>query len=79
MVELAKGSLQPEVVGAISRSPKPTSLVHGVELTVTGAAAHGVGLAAATVVLAAEVLRGVNLAVAAVHGVIQRRLKRNPR
>ena len=79
MVELARGSLQPEVAGAISRSLKPTSLVHGVELTVTGAAVHGVGLAAATMILAAEVLRGVNLAVAAVHGVIRRRLKRNPR
>ena len=76
MVELAKGSLQPEVAGAISRSPKPTSLAHGVELTVTGAAAHGV--AAATMVLATQVLRGVNLAVAAVHGVIRRKLKRNP-
>ena len=76
MVELARGSLQPEVAGAISRSLKPTSLVHGVELTVTGAAAHGV--ATATMVLAAEVLRGVNLAVAAVHGVIRRKLKRNP-
>ena len=53
MVELARGSLQPEVAGAISRSPKPTSLVHGVELTVTGAAVHGVALAAATMNLAA--------------------------
>ena len=78
-MELARGSLQPEVAGAIARSLKPTSLVHGVELTVTGAAVHGVGLAAATVILAAELLRGVNLAVAAVHGVIRRRLKRTPR